>query len=238
MHAIRIPPAYEIPRITKFDLEETIRSYKAWLLRGAFSWGYAPSRSALSHALQHTASLEWLLRQCDLTQPPSGREPNKQVIRGIWRLGSEYSWKVYDAPDWYLDFRPRLATRIPADCLIVENDRPHLFWLQMRTGGAAPNEKQLALCVRMALRRAELGGHPELGMIIADMRNSDGNTREALVRKAEDFSLPSIDELEATLQIFADAHARLVEEGFDPKAVIAARKGRRRQDSPQADLFS
>ena len=80
-----------------------------------------------------------------MTRPTQGREPNKQIIRARWDLGASKAWKVYDAPTWRLPFRAHLSTRIPADCLIVEADRPFLFWMQMRQGSTAPTIQQMAL---------------------------------------------------------------------------------------------
>ncbi len=176
--SLRVPPAHDIPMVVGVDLTDTVRRYRSWLLRGAGPFGYAPARASASFALEHSLSLRVLENQCRLTRPPSGHEPNIQVIRSLWRLGGEKAWRVFDPPKWRLPFRAGLSTPILADRLVVESERPFLFWMQMRTGVYAPTPYQLALLSRLFLTEAARQGEEDAGLLIADMPHlSDDRSR-------------------------------------------------------------
>jgi len=217
--------------------DDTVRRYRAYLLRGPGPFGYDPARAAAPFALDHSCSLEMLLRQCELTRPPDGRKPNCEVIRSLWRLGEDKRWVTYDPPHWQFDFRSDLAVSIRADRLVVENKKPHLFWMQMRTGITAPTPPQLALLGRLFMLQAARAGHSDVGLFIADMRSISGDERNLNLISVADLRLASESEAERKLQLFADAHDQLVREGFDPKAERIARRRRHDREGPQQSLF-
>lgn len=222
--------------IVGFNLDETVRRYRRYLLRGAGPFSYEPARSAAQFALNRSLKLDMLLRQCELTRPPCGREPNQQIIRSLWRLGGEKTWITHDPPHWQLDFRADLAVSIRADRLVVENDKPHLFWMQMRTGVTAPNNSHLALLGRLFMLQAMRAGYSDVGLLIADMRDVSGDERSLRLIPLSELTLASEAETAKMLQLFADAHDQLKREDFNPKAERLARR-RPKSEGPQADLF-
>ena len=100
--------------IVGLDLADTVRRYRRYLLQGAGPFSYDPARAIAPFALDHSLDLAMLLRQVALTRPPAGREPNAQIVRTLWRLGSEKRWITYDPPRWHLDFRSDLTVAIHA----------------------------------------------------------------------------------------------------------------------------
>jgi hypothetical protein len=229
MPRFRVPPAHDIPIIASFDLEETVRRYRAYLLRGAAEFGYGPARSAAPFALVRSAEfpLQALLKQCALTRPPSGVGPNSQVIRALWDIGGERRFKVYDAPSWHFDFRSDLALAIRADALVVEDGVASLFWMQMRTGNSGLNPRQMGLLGRLFKMEAERRGYPDLGLIVADLGRVEGEKRIHNLLSLDQLDLVPEDDADRKLQLFADAHDELVKAHFDPKAEREARKRRR-----------
>ncbi len=237
MTRIRVPPAHDLPMIVGINLDDTVRRYRRYLLQGAGPFSYDSARAAAPFALDHSLNLDMLLRQCELTRPPNGRKPNAQIIRSLWRLGGEKQWASYDPPRWQLDFRSDLAVPIRADRLIVEDEKPYLFWMQMRMGITAPTTAQLALLGRLFMLQAARAGYSDVGLLIADMRNVDGDERVLRLIPIAELVIASEAEAESKLQLFADAHDQLMREGFDPKAERMARRRRPDGEGPQPSFL-
>ncbi len=237
MSKFRVPPAHDLPMIVGINLNDTVRRYRRYLLQGAGPFSYDPARAAAPFALEHSLSLDMLVRQCEMTRPPDGRTPNTQIIKSLWRLGGEKKWSSYDPPRWQLDFRSDLSVTIRADRLVVENQSPYLFWMQMRKGVTAPTHSQLALLSRLFMIQAARAGYSDVGLIIADLRDVEGDERVLRLMSTAELGLPSEAEAESKLQMFADAHDQLVREGFDPKAERVARRSRLASDGPQPSFL-
>jgi hypothetical protein len=213
---------------------------RQWLLRGANQRSYEPARALVAPAVEHTRPLEWLLRQCDLVRPWVNREPNKQVVRGLWRIGEEKTWRCYEPVRLAWRFRRDLGLKIAEDRQIVEDGRAYAFWIQARTGYTAPTMQQLGMLGRIFLMAAKEAGYDQLGLYIADMRRIEGDARHVDFLSLDDLPLASESEAQDTLQLFANAYDTLLREGFDPAAIKKKRRDEReaaKRRESRDDLF-
>ena len=121
--------------------------------------------------------------------------------------------------------------------LVVEDEKPYLFWMQMRMGITAPTPVQLALLGRLFMLQAARAGYSDVGLLIADMRNVDGDERVLRLIPIAELVIASEAEAESKLQLFADAHDQLMREGFDPKAERMARRRRPDGEGPQPSFL-
>ena len=237
MKKLRVLPAHDVPLIVGADATDTVFRLRRYLVGGAASFSYDPARTMLPHAMERTQPVNWLISQVNRTRPPTGHEPNAQVVRALCRLGSERTFVTYDAPRWCLPIRADMDIPIYSDRLVVEHGRAHLFWMQMRTTYMVPDHQHLGLLGRLFLIQAERAGYMDVGLMIADMRSVDGDERSLSLLSLADLPLASVEAAEQAVQLIAHAYDHLIAEGFDPHAERRARREQRPDDGPQPGLF-
>lgn len=235
MQRFPVPPAHDLVRLPRTSTEDMARGYRRWLLGGPAAFSNDPARSAARFALSREMPLDVLVRQCRAASRPLGRDANAEVVEALWHFAEGRSIATHDAATWHFDFLAGFAVRIAADLLAVENGRANLVWLQTRRGGA-PSVAQLGMLQRLFLLKAKDSDYEDVGLIILDLRDTADGRRIVRPYEIGDLSIPDEAEAEAMLQIFADAHAQLVAEGF-AKTRAEHRARRRREPPGQGTMF-
>lgn len=80
------------------------------------------------------------------------------------------------------------------------------------------------MLARLFLIQAERMGHPELGLLIANMRSTTGDERDVVLLGLDDLPVASEPDAKEMIQNSVDAYDALLRSGFDPKAERAAKK--------------
>jgi hypothetical protein len=130
-----------------------------------------------------------------------------------------------------------MAIPINSDCLLVEKQRPYLFWMQTRTSRMVPSLANLGLLARLFLIQAEREGYGEVGPLIADMRVLEGDQRSLSLFTLDDLPVASQDVARSGVQMMADAYDHLKAEGFDPRAERRSRQPKHGDDHGQSALI-
>ncbi|MBN8872166.1 MAG: hypothetical protein J0H67_04965 [Rhodospirillales bacterium] len=199
------------------------------------SWGYNAARALSGAAFGHKVPLSALRHAVAARARKAGEGPNWAVIEMTWGLGHDRQVACYDPPPTQvLAIRRDLAIKARADFYFVENGRPVLAIIQPRRS-YNPSDWALALWAAL-LRRTLVDGHfAGASLEIFDFSDQGGKTRVA--RSLTTMNLPGITdtEVDASLQLLADAYDDVARMGIDWEAIREARRARAAKWAPSTD---
>jgi hypothetical protein len=233
---LKVPPAYHVAVI---GTEANLAAAKAFLRvyhdEGAGPFGYDWFRQSLVDYLSGRCSQEDAETFCASRGAKAGRKPNVTLVRLVFpflrsRVGfgrkinrDRYSFRQ----DLSSSVGPLVVTR-DAGRLVLVTTQPRKHWEM------SEDAWRLWASIVYQVHAGDDGpllfDAPELIIEILDLSGCDGDTREVRPHRFSPGDLLTEDDLTARLQLFADAHDALVEEGYVPM---------RRHDRPADgdDLF-
>jgi hypothetical protein len=234
--ALKVPPAYHVAVIgTQANRTAAKAVLRAYHEDGVGQFGYDWFRQSLVDYLSGKCSQEDAEAFCASRGAKAGRKPNVALVRLVFPfLQSRVGFGRKISRDRY-SFRRDLGTSVgplvvtrDAGQLVLVTTQPRKNWEMSEAAWRL--WASIVYLVHAGDDGTLLFDAPELIIEILDLSGSDGSAREVRPHRFSPDGLLTEEELTAHLQLFADAHDALVEEGYEPM---------RRDDRPNDgdDLF-
>ena len=222
MDKLPVPPLLDLGRLIGSNLLETAANLRLYYNdRGQFNY-----RAALDCALALCGGLplQAAITACMRRGAPAGRLHNVEVVKIIYQVAAGRLVSCYDFPSMPYVFRHDLSTRLPVRSLIIERGHPKFPIFQPRRT-FNPSIAGLGLIGSVLRDSIIKDDFASADIELVDMSLYPGTKQ----RRCDIYSLEKLPllpeaELQARLQLFADAYDLLIREEFRPKARPTRRK--------------
>jgi hypothetical protein len=212
-----IPAAQDIVRIVASSADETERRLTEYYTEAGAAFNYSLSQRLSSIVYSHSMPLAHALSACQLEPTRQGAKQNAKVIELIWDAGNDRTIIPYKLQAKTFRIRRDLGIRVAPPFYFVENGSPQVFWLQPRKTHS-PSGTQFGLLAAIIRSTFLVDDFAELGLEILDLSSFTGTKfRQTRILRIEDLVLPSPNDVQAAMQLFANAYDRVKSKGVEKK---------------------
>lgn len=204
-----LPSAQHSARALRGSVRETADAFHE--LDGAdIRWSYNPSVKLARAVFSGELSLGAALQACRRLK--TGSKPNENVVRVIWEHGKDKNVFCHDLKSGPYPLGQDLFVPVRAKFFFVENNIPHIFWLQPWKEFLL-NRFQLGFLATVLKDFYAIDEFENAELYLLDVSRPPGaRERQPVVYKFGDLPLLDEDEFYLACRRLAEAHKIFIEE--------------------------